>query len=147
MKDFCLSKDTITKLFETCMELAQEGKRYRVTIVEWKDKRTLSMNALQHAIYGDISKYLIKNGRTDWTPKKVKFNLKSKFLGWYKQEIVDITTGEVTVKELLIETSGLDKGDSYHYTTQIIEWAEVIGCELRVQSECEYNKLKMEQEK
>lgn len=147
MKDFCLSKDTITKLFETCMELAQEGKRYRVSIVEWRDKRTLTQNALQHSIYNTVSEYLIAKGRTDWIPKVAKYNLKHKFLGWHDVKFTDIITGEVTFKEELVSSSGLDKGDAHFYTTQIIEWAEGIGCEIRIPEKCDYRKIQMEQEK
>lgn len=110
-------------------------------------KRSLSQNALQHSIYGEISRYLISKGRTDWSADKVKLSLKSKFLGWDIEEVTDILTGEITSKEILRKSSDLDKGESYHYTTQIIEWAESIGCEIRIPVTSEYYRLREEQEK
>lgn len=141
MKDFLLTKDTLHVFFKMCAEIALEGGRYRVTIKKWREKRSLSQNALQHVIYSEVSKYLISRGRHDWDDKKVKENLKNKFLGWRDYEFVDIETGEVITKSVLTETSGLDKGESFNYTTQIIEWAESIGCEIKIPATCEYRSL------
>jgi hypothetical protein len=119
----------------------KEPKKYRVNIVEWRSKRSISQNSLQHVIYSDISKYLISKGRIEWTEKKVKESLKSKFLGWEQREIIDVVTGEITVKEMLRESSKLDVGEAFHYTTQIIEWAESIGCEIKIPAKCEYREI------
>lgn len=119
----------------------KEPKKYRVNIVLWREKRSISQNSLQHVIYSDISKYLISKGRIEWTEKKVKESLKSKFLGWEQREIIDVVTGEITVKEMLKESSKLDVGEAFHYTTQIIEWAESIGCEIKIPAKCEYREI------
>ena len=42
-----------------------DGARLSVEVKRWVDKRTLSMNAMQHCIYADVSKYLISNGRLE----------------------------------------------------------------------------------
>lgn len=125
----------ITKLIQ------QTGKDYRVTIKEWKESRSLSQNNFQHVIYQDISKYLIANGRIDCDKDWVKLMLKNKFLGWDVTNITDIVTGEVTQKETIKETKKLDTGEAYHYTTQIIEWAESIGCRIKIPAKCEYRDL------
>jgi len=121
------------------------GKVIKVVICEWREKRSLSQNALQHVIYGDISKYLVANGRDKWTPEYTKKQLKNKFLGWIDEEYIDIETGECTIKSVLRGSSSLDKGEAYHYTTQIIEWAESIGCEIRIPAKCEYRDLQEQQ--
>lgn len=46
MDDFCLHETTKAQLWPVLKELVASGKRYRVSIVEWRDKRTLSQNAL-----------------------------------------------------------------------------------------------------
>jgi len=140
-EDFCLSKDTLSKFWQLCCELSSTDKRYRVSIKEWRDKRSLSQNTLQHSIYGEVSKYLISRGRSDWDAVKVKENLKNKFLGWRDYEFVDLETGEVIIRSVLVETSKLDKGESFNYTTHIIEWAESIGCEIKIPATCEYRSL------
>lgn len=53
-----------------------DGKCYRLQLKPWREKRSLSQNALSHMWYTEISEYLIKSGRTDATPEWVKRNLK-----------------------------------------------------------------------
>ena len=141
MKDFCLTQSSIGQFIQLVYELMKEPKKYRVNIVLWREKRSISQNSLQHVIYSDISKYLISKGRIEWTEKKVKESLKSKFLGWEQREIIDVVTGEITVKEMLRESSKLDVGEAFHYTTQIIEWAESIGCGIKIPAKCEYREI------
>ena len=141
MKDFCLTQSSIGQFIQLVYDLMKEPKKYRVNIVLWRDKRSISQNSLQHVIYNEISKYLISKGRIEWTEKKVKESLKSKFLGWEQREIIDVVTGEITVKEMLRESSKLDVGEAFHYTTQVIEWAESIGCEIKIPAKCEYREI------
>ena len=142
MKDFKLTFGNIGYFIQEVTKLLQStNKTYRVTIKEWRENRSLSQNALQHVIYETVSKYLISKGRVEWTEEKVKQSLKSKFLGWEQTEFVDVVTGEITVKETLMETSKLDVGEAFHYTTQIIEWSESIGCEIKIPAKCEYREL------
>ena len=107
--------------------------------------RSLSQNALQHSIYGEISKYLISKGRSDCNAKWIKDMLKSKFLGWIEESFTDIVTGEKFTKEVMRKTSDLDSGEAYHYTTQIIDWAESIGCTIKIPANSVYMKLMDEQ--
>lgn len=134
---YCISE--LTKI------LQQSNKVYRLTVKEWKESRSLSQNALQHVIYQDIAKYLIKNGRTDCNKDWVKLMLKNKYLGWEVKTITDVVTGEVCQREFLKETKKLDTGEAYHYTTQIIEWAESIGCRINIPEKCEYRTLTEQQ--
>ena len=117
------------------------NKAYRVTICEWRERRSLSQNAFQHLIYKEVSGYLIKHGRAQCSPEWVKSNLKNKFLGWCESEFVDIETGEVSKRQELKSTRSLDVGDSMFYTTQILDWACSIGCEIKIPDKCEYRRL------
>lgn len=121
------------------MAIPKEG--WRITFTPWRESRSLSQNALQHVIYSDISTYLITKGRTDCTPDWVKEALKNKFLGWEPRVYTDIVTGEKKVREVLRETSKLDKGEACHYITQIIAWAESIGLEIKIPAACEYREM------
>jgi len=108
-------------------------------------KRSLSQNSFQHVIYGEISQYLVSKGRSEWTPDFVKKNLKNKFLGWKQEPFVDIKTGERREIWTLRKTSELDKGESMNYTTQILDWAESIGCSIKIPESCEYRDCLNEQ--
>ena len=141
MKDFKLNRFSIGEFVKALFEMVVDDKSFRVNIVLWRDKRSLSQNSLQHVIYGKVSKFLIARNRPDWDAKKVKDELKSKFLGWIDKEFTDVVTGEITVKSCLKETSKLDSGESFHYTTQIIEWCEWMGISIEIPATCEYREL------
>jgi hypothetical protein len=114
---------------------------YRLNWGEFRETRSLSQNALQHAIYDDVSKYLMSKGRADCTPEWIKDMLKNKFLGWVDREFTDVKSGEKTIHQVLRSTAALDKGESFTYTTAILEWASSIGCEIRLPAKCEYREL------
>ena len=98
-----------------------------------------------HVVFTEVSSYLISRGRTEWTPEFVKEQLKNKFLGWEEKEFIDVKTGEKTTKSVLVKTSTLDKGDAYQFTTEILDWAESIGCQIKIPANCEYMDLRREQ--
>ena len=141
MKDFKLNRFNIGEFVKALFELVVDDKSFRVNIVAWRNKRSLSQNGLQHLIYGKVSKFLIAQGRKEWTPKKTKDSLKSKYLGWEDTEFVDVVTGEITIKTTLRATSDLDVGESFHYTTQIIEWCEWMDISIEIPATCEYRAL------
>lgn len=123
------------------LKLSWPKSGYRIVWGPWREKRSLSQNAFQHVIYEDISAYLMSKGRTDCTAEWVKEMLKNKFLGWTEKEFVDVVTGERKMREVLRSTAGLDVGASYHYTTEIIDWAQSIGCEIKIPARCEYREM------
>jgi hypothetical protein len=115
---------------------------FRIEWKQWRDTRSLSQNAFQHVIYAEISAYLISRGRTDCNELWVKDMLKNQFLGWEEKEFVNIKTGEITVREVLRSTAGLDTGDAVHYTDQILAWAADIGCQIKIPTMCDYRHYK-----
>ena len=144
VKDFKLNVDSIGALIQAIWRL-DLTKAYRVNIVLWREKRSLSQNALQHVIYSEISKFLIKNGRKDWTDKKVKFEMKNNFLGWIDTECTNVFTGKVVIRETLKETSSLDVGDSFYYTTCLLDWCVGMGINIKIPEQCEYRELQDKQ--
>ena len=142
MNDLKLTISSVRFVLEALCDLAKlnPNKTYRVTVKEWREGRSLSQNALQHVIYETVSKYLKSKGR-DWGSARVKESLKNKFLGWEMRNITDVETGEIITVNMLRESSKLDVGEATHYTTQIIEWAQSIGCEIKIPAKCEYRTL------
>lgn len=137
MKSFKLTVSSIGEFIQELWKL-DLTKAYRVTVVLWREKRSLSQNAFQHVIYDDISKYLISKGRKDWCPKYTKRNMKNNFLGWERTEYTDVKTGEITTREELISTSGLDVGVACDYITKILDFAQSIGCNIKIPASCDY---------
>lgn len=62
----------------------------------WREKRSLSQNALSHMWYSEISEYLISRGKTFATPAWVKDALKHTYLGYETKDLVDVVTGDIT---------------------------------------------------
>ena len=145
IKDYKLTISNLKHLIAEILTALNEGKTLRVDIKIWKNKRSINQNAFQHIIYQEISKYLIAGGAYNWGAERVKFELKNQFLGWEERERVDLITGEASKVSVLRETAKLDKGDSYHYTTEIIDWAQSIGCTIKIPVSSDYYKYTQEQ--
>ena len=145
IKDYKLTLSNLIALVEQLTTALLTNQTLRVNVKVWREKRSLNQNAFQHVCYKEISKYLISKGRKDWTPSKTKDALKNQFLGWLEQEFTDLITGEITVKQALRESSKLDKGDAYQYTTQILDWSESIGLTIKIPVTCEHYKQMAEQ--
>lgn len=128
---------TIASLYD----LHEESAGALRLVVTNSGKRTLDQNALQHCIYAEVSVYLVSKGRKDCNPKWVKRMLKNQFLGWTDEIFVNVLTGGKEVRQELRSTSKLDKGEAYQYTTQILDWACSIGCEIKIPAKCEYRDL------
>jgi hypothetical protein len=144
MKDFKLAANSIGLFIKALWELDLTSA-WRVNIVRWRERRSLSQNAFQHVIYSEISKFLIANGRPDWCTDTVKKNMKNKFLGWTKEEFVDVITGEIKEVETLVSTSGLDVGASYNYTTELLNWCFDMNINIKIPEDCDYRKLQDQQ--
>ncbi|MBQ0955961.1 YbcN family protein [Serratia symbiotica] len=145
VQDFCLHKSTLGQFTKSIFELISSGKRYRVKISEWRDKRSLPQNSLQHMWYAELSAYLIKRGKSFASPEWVKDAMKHTYLGYEEREMVDVATGEKTVMLSLRHTADLDTGEMHFYLTRVEGWALNIGCRLTVPADSEYNQLKNKQ--
>lgn len=144
-KDFCLHKSTLGQFTKQLFELISTGKRYRVKISEWRDKRSIPQNSLQHMWYAEISAYLIKRGKPFASPEWVKDAMKHTFLGYEEREMVDVKTGDKTAVRSLRHTSKLDTGDMHFFLSQVEMWAAEFGLALTIPNGCEYSNLKQKQ--
>lgn len=146
MDDLCLHETNIKSIFNILLELAKSGKRYRLVIKIWKDKRSIDQNSLSHMWYDDLAKQANARTKTNnYTTKSVKRDLKEKFLGYENVEHKNLLTGETTVTQRLRKTSELDTGEMHFYLQQIEVWASQNGFELRIPNDSEYQKLKIQQ--
>jgi hypothetical protein len=71
-----LHRGNFAAIGQQIQPLLDAGQCFRLQVKPWREKRSLSQNALSHMWYTEISEYLIKSGRTDATPEWVKRNLK-----------------------------------------------------------------------
>ncbi|ELN9403278.1 YbcN family protein [Enterobacter hormaechei] len=122
------------------------GQPLRLQVKPWREKRSLSQNALSHMWYTEISNYLIARGKTFATPEWVKDAMKHTYLGYESKDRVDVVSGEVTTVQSLRHTSELETGEMYIFLCKVEAWAMNIGCHLTIPQSCEYQQLRDKQE-
>ena len=109
----------------------EDGKCFRMVLKPWREKRSLSQNALSHMWY---------------TAAWVKDALKHTYLGYETKDLVDVVTGEITTIQSLRHTSDLDTGEMYVFLCKVEAWAMNIGCHLTIPQSCEFQLLRDKQE-
>ena len=149
MKEGSIRNTSITEDLHSFVSQVHDYFDLESKPLKWKlsklGNRSLSQNALQHVMYGEISKYLISKGRQDCNPEWVKMMLKNSFLGWRSETFTDVKTGEKVQRDQLVKTSSLDKGEALEYTQNIINWARDIGLEIKIPENSDYMKHMREQ--
>jgi len=72
-KDYKLNRGSLPWLLNAMRKIVLSGLSYRVTVVEWSEKRGLSANATQHAWYKRISQFSGYDIRTAGNGCKLDF--------------------------------------------------------------------------
>lgn len=140
-----LTKLNFNSVGHQIQELLNHGE-YRLILKPWRNKRSLSQNNLSHMWYEEISKYLMRSGRSFATPDWVKASMKHTYLGYMDVERVDVITGEVTTVRELVHTSSLDTGAMHYFMSQVEAWAASIGCLVTIPGDSEYKRIKEKQD-
>ncbi|MGA9606539.1 MAG: recombination protein NinB [Rouxiella badensis] len=139
MDDFCLHETTKAQLWPVLKELVATGKRYRVSIVEWREKRTLSQNSLMWKWNEEIAKQVSKTGKGKFTSEELHEYLKEIYC-----PAKPITVfGETRYVK---STKLLDTGEMTRYLEQVDAWAHRLGMRLTIPAHSEYQQLKNQQE-
>lgn len=149
VKDFKLTLSSVGCFVQELTKLlhSNPNKLYRVNVVEWREKRTLSQNSLFHLWMSTLSKSLIDKGRSDATPEFCKDLMKHTFLGYKRVERVNAVTGEKQTIDSLKHTSKTDVGEMTYFMDQVYAWCADKGIFLEIPEDSEYNKLRLEQER
>ena len=91
-----LHRGNFTAIGRQIQPYLEEGKCFRMVLKPWREKRSLSQNALSHMWYSEISEYLISRGKSFATAAWVKDALKHTYLGYETKDLVDVVTGDIT---------------------------------------------------
>lgn len=124
----------------------EAGNEYRLRLEPYREKRTLSQNALAHCWFAEISAYLISRGRTECSPEWCKQAMKYTYLGFEETEFTDVVTGERKTQLTLKRTSKLKTGEMFDFMCRVQAWALNIGCMLRVPENCDFAKYTQQTE-
>ncbi|WP_241173620.1 hypothetical protein [Serratia marcescens] len=134
MDDFCLHQSTFKQLGATLQILITSGKKYRVSIVEWREKRTLSQNALMWKWNGEVAKQLTRTGKGKFDQDYVHEYLKDLYCPPKPITVMGET-------RYVKSTKLLDTGEMTRYLEQIDTWAHQRGLRLTIPAQCEYRQL------
>ena len=63
-----LHRGNFTAIGRQIQPYLEDGKCFRMVLKPWRERRSLSQNALSHMWYSEISEYLISRGKTFATP-------------------------------------------------------------------------------
>lgn len=141
-----LHRGNFAAIGQQIQPLLDAGQCFRLQVKPWREKRSLSQNALSHMWYTEISEYLINSGRTDATPEWVKRNLKKTYLGCEEVTYTDFITGEKTTTWEPRHTAELDTGEMHIFLTKVEAWCAQFGLSLTIPFDCQYQKLKESQD-
>jgi hypothetical protein len=76
MKDIAVNMGNIGQICADLVKLTMStGKKYRLTYVEWKEKRSLSANAQCHVWYPIIAEFIGSDAKTVKARSKIDFGL------------------------------------------------------------------------
>ena len=116
MKDFKLTLAMLPELMRLLKELLTTGKTYRVNVKEWREKRSLSQNALYWVWLEEVSQALKPND------KQHKADVWHEYFKQYfcTAKPIAMPAGKDAIVK---STKTLDVGEMCHYMTQIHNWA------------------------
>ncbi len=110
-----------------------------------KKARSLSQNSLAHLWFGEISKWLVGNGRDFATPEWCKNAMKHTFLGYEDVFDTDVFSGISTRRQELRHTSKLEVGEMKLFMDLVYHWCLEKGLMLTIPEDCEYDMLRKEE--
>ena len=138
MKNFKLTSNSIGLFIAELWKL-DLTKAYRVTVVQWRESRSLNQNSLYWLWMAELSKQAHVNG------KKFSGEIWAEFFKKYycPDKLIDMPLGEAsTVKS----TTNLDTGEMHHYLNKIQAWCMSEGYYLTIPENSEYQILLDKQE-
>lgn len=141
MRDLKLNASTFAFICGELGKLIVTDKSYRISLKEWREKRSLNQNSLFHVWCKQLSIQFCKKDRR-YTETFVKDMLKHTFLGYEEVMRVNVMTREKYYTQELRHTSKLDKGEMKYFMDQVYAWAVNIGILLSIPEDCEYKRLK-----
>ena len=131
MKDFKLTVNSIGLFIQEVWKL-DLTKAYRVNVVQWRESRSLSQNALYWKWLGEIAKQQnITNDPEIWHEIFKKYYCPEKVINEH-----------ITIKS----TKKLDLGDMHFYLSKIERYCMDKGYLITIPDNCEYRKLEEKQD-
>ena len=107
-----LHRGNFTAIGQQIQPYLEEGKCFRMVLKPWREKRSLSQNALSHMWYSEISEYLISRGKSFANGKQnTYFSSLDNMVA--QGNVLPVLYGEMRVGSRVVsqEISTADEGD------------------------------------
>ncbi|QHJ84886.1 MAG: hypothetical protein [Caudoviricetes sp.] len=140
MGEVCLHESNIKSIFKMLSELVLSGKRYRLVVKVWKDKRSVDQNSLNWMWCTEIANQANNVSDEQLSAEDVHEYYKKRFCPGKEKNVL----GEIV---RIRSTKLLDTGEMHFYLSQIEYDATTKGLNLTIPSNSEYKKLQERQVK
>lgn len=139
MQEFILYETNKSQFWLVLKQILSTGKRWRIKISEYREKRSLPQNSLLWKWNTEISEQLSATGVDHFTEEEVHEWLKDMYCPAKPVTVFGMT-------RYVKSTRQLDIGEMHKYLTDIDQWAHQKGLRLTIPDNCEYRDLKRRQE-
>lgn len=139
MQEFILHESNKSQLWSILKEILITGKRWRIKISEYREKRSLSQNSLMWKWNTEIAEQLTATNVAQFSEEEVHEWLKDMYCPAKPVTVLGMT-------RYVKSTKRLDIGEMHKYLTDIDQWAHQKGLRLTIPESCEYRELQRKQE-
>ncbi|MEG8497781.1 hypothetical protein U4P14_10345 [Klebsiella pneumoniae] len=139
MQEFILHETNKAQLWSHLKEILSTGKRWRIKISEYRERRSLPQNSLLWKWNSEIAEQLTAVGSDSFSDEEVHEWLKDMYCPAKPVTISGMT-------RYVKSTRRLDIGEMNKYLTDIDQWAHQKGLRLTIPNECEYRELQRRQD-
>ncbi|ECT5347400.1 YbcN family protein [Salmonella enterica] len=139
MQEFILHETNKSQSWLVLKQILSTGKRWRIKISEYREKRSLPQNSLMWKWNTEIADQLSATGVDRFTDEEVHEWLKDMYCPATPVTVFGMT-------RYVKSTRQLDIGEMHKYLTDIDQWAHQKGLRLTIPDNCEYLDLKRRQE-
>jgi len=134
MQEFVLHESNKTQFWQILQQILTTGKRWRIKISEYREKRSLSQNSLLWMWNTEIAEQLTATGTESFTDEEVHEWLRDMFCPAKPVTIAGLT-------RYIKSTRLPDTGDMHHYLSDIDRWARPRWLRLTIPASSEYRQL------
>ncbi|EIY5012591.1 YbcN family protein [Klebsiella quasipneumoniae] len=139
MQDFILHETNKAQLWSLLKEILSTGKRWRIKISEYRERRSLPQNSLLWKWNSEIAEQLTAVSSDSFSDEEVHEWLKDMYCPAKPVTISGMT-------RYVKSTRRLDIGEMHKYLTDIDQWAHQKGLRLTIPDSCEYRELQRRQD-
>lgn len=138
MQEFILHETNKAQLWSLLKEILSTGKRWRIKISEYRERRSLPQNSLLWKWNSEIAEQLTAVGSYRFSDEEVHEWLKDMYC-----PAKPVTISEMT--RYVKSTRRLDIREMHRYLTDVDQWAHQKGLRLTIPDSCEYRELQRRQ--